>query len=198
MYIKASTLVIGNLENRSSLSAPSDQQIVAWLQAGDSKGASWLHRAYGKRICGLIWRVLGPDSEYEDVVHEVYVNVFSSIHRLREPARLWSWLARVTTNTVRQEIRKRQSYRRKKKMLADNSARNPHSMEASLSRDICVMFSKLQVDQRIAFSLRYIEGYSLDEVAGACGCSLATIKRRLSKAKKHLKPLVERMEQKIR
>ena len=40
----------------------------------------------------------------------------------------------------------------------------------------------MPADQRIAFSLRYIEGMSLHEVAEAAGCSLATIKRRLTRA----------------
>ena len=40
----------------------------------------------------------------------------------------------------------------------------------------------LDTDQRIAFALRFIAGMELTEVAASCGVSLATIKRRLSRA----------------
>jgi RNA polymerase sigma-70 factor (ECF subfamily) len=35
---------------------------------------------------------------------------------------------------------------------------------------------------RIAWILRFVEDYRLDEVADACGCSLATAKRRIAAA----------------
>jgi RNA polymerase sigma-70 factor (ECF subfamily) len=41
----------------------------------------------------------------------------------------------------------------------------------------------LPTDQRLAWSLRYLEGEPLDAVAAACGCSLATAKRRVSAAR---------------
>jgi RNA polymerase sigma-70 factor (ECF subfamily) len=39
---------------------------------------------------------------------------------------------------------------------------------------------------RIAWTLRYIEGQQLEEVAGICGCSLATAKRRISAAQERI------------
>ena len=42
----------------------------------------------------------------------------------------------------------------------------------------------MPVDERVAFSLRYIEEMSLEETAEACKVSLATVKRRLGKSRK--------------
>jgi RNA polymerase sigma-70 factor (ECF subfamily) len=36
--------------------------------------------------------------------------------------------------------------------------------------------------ERIAWMLRHVEGLALEEVAEACSCSLATVKRRISAA----------------
>ena len=44
------------------------------------------------------------------------------------------------------------------------------------------VLGKLDTDQRIAFALRFVAGMELTEVAASCGVSLATIKRRLSRA----------------
>jgi RNA polymerase sigma-70 factor (ECF subfamily) len=40
--------------------------------------------------------------------------------------------------------------------------------------------------ERIAFCLRHVEGMKLEEVARACGCSLATAKRRVASAQARL------------
>jgi RNA polymerase sigma-70 factor (ECF subfamily) len=44
------------------------------------------------------------------------------------------------------------------------------------------VLGNLDADQRIAFALRFVAGMELTEVAASCGVSLATIKRRLSRA----------------
>ena len=54
------------------------------------------------------------------------------------------------------------------------------------------MLDTLPADERIAFALRYIDERPLLEVAEACDCSLATIKRRLSKAEQRFTRLAQR------
>ena len=44
------------------------------------------------------------------------------------------------------------------------------------------LLDRLPVEERVAFTLRYIEEMSLEEVAEASGVSLATVKRKLSRA----------------
>jgi RNA polymerase sigma-70 factor (ECF subfamily) len=41
-------------------------------------------------------------------------------------------------------------------------------------------------DSRVAWILRYVEGERLEDVADACGCSLATAKRRIASAQELL------------
>ena len=49
---------------------------------------------------------------------------------------------------------------------------------------------KLTDPSRVAWQLRYVEGYRLDEVAGLCHCSLATAKRRIADAEKRVHQVV--------
>ena len=45
-----------------------------------------------------------------------------------------------------------------------------------------LVLQKLTTQDRFAWILRYVEGCRLEEVADACGCSLATAKRRIASA----------------
>jgi RNA polymerase sigma-70 factor (ECF subfamily) len=44
------------------------------------------------------------------------------------------------------------------------------------------VLDRLPVNERLAWSLRHIEGEQLESVAVLCGCSLATAKRRIAAA----------------
>jgi len=54
------------------------------------------------------------------------------------------------------------------------------------------ILSTLPADERIAFALRFIEGMELTEAAAACRVSLATIKRRVARAKSTFEARAER------
>ena len=45
----------------------------------------------------------------------------------------------------------------------------------------------LPVDERLAWTLRHVEGSTLEEVAVGCGCSLATAKRRIARVSRTLR-----------
>ena len=49
-------------------------------------------------------------------------------------------------------------------------------------RRVYAILDRLAADLRIAFTLRFVERHSLAEVAALTGCSLATAKRRISRA----------------
>jgi RNA polymerase sigma-70 factor, ECF subfamily len=49
-------------------------------------------------------------------------------------------------------------------------------------------------DQRVAWMLHVVEGWSLPEVAEACDCSLATVKRRIRAARESIEVLFDPSE----
>ena len=48
------------------------------------------------------------------------------------------------------------------------------------------IIDQLPTNDRMAWMLRHVEGYALQEAADACGCSLATVKRRVAAAQKRI------------
>ncbi|MFY0537503.1 sigma factor-like helix-turn-helix DNA-binding protein [Nannocystis pusilla] len=69
----------------------------------------------------------------------------------------------------------------------DRLARGARAARADLRRAL-----RLPADERIAFALRFIDEQPLGDVAAACDCSLATVKRRLSAAQARFRRLAER------
>lgn len=152
-----------------------------------------LHERYALQINRLVWRLLGPDPDQEDLVQQVFVVLLRSICTVRDPAKLDAWVRMVTVNTVRQELRRRGARRLvfSSRQPADPAADMVGEVE---SRDLLAtckgMLDKLSPDLRIAFVLHYIEGFSQREVADICGCALITAKRRVKAADSRFRQLV--------
>lgn len=52
--------------------------------------------------------------------------------------------------------------------------------DAAFMAEVYRILDRLPAAERLAWSLRHVDGERLDEVAEHCGCSLATAKRRIA------------------
>lgn len=156
------------------------------LVAGAPVEFEELFSRYGRYVARLATRMLGSgDAEIDDVVQDVFWLSSRRLPHIVDMIQARGWLATVTTRVVRRRMR-----RRRFRMLFHSSPRRHEApapgataeQRALLAR-VYEVLETLPTEQRLAWSLRYLEGEPLDAVAAACGCSLATAKRRVSAAK---------------
>lgn len=143
------------------------------------------HAAY---VAAVALRILGRSADVDDVVHDVFIKVLRQLAQLEDPAAIKGWLARITVGVCSKRLRR-------KKLLAWIGLGD---VEASLEATDCApdeharlsevyaALAELAVDDRVAWTLRHVEGERLDAIANACGCSLATAKRRIARAEAQL------------
>jgi RNA polymerase sigma-70 factor (ECF subfamily) len=162
-----------------------DRKLLAALRRGNAAAAAAFFDRFGAMVNRLVWRVLGADPDHDDIVQQVFLNALDNVGRVRDGNKLAGWLMAVTINTARGEIRRRKHRRRvwadETRVAAEPGPRTDHAAREGLRRAYH-LFDRMPPDERIAFILRYVEQQPLDEVATACSCSLATIKRRIKKA----------------
>lgn len=163
--------------------------------AGDPRTGTLLFDRCEAQVNRLVWRVLGADEDHDDVVQQVFVALLAGLRRLRDPEALHGWVAAVTINTVRTEIRRR----RVRRLLfgearaLDLAEAPPASAEdRELLRRTYAALERLPADERIAFALRFIDERPLAWIAAACDCSLATIKRRIGSAQARFRRIAAR------
>jgi RNA polymerase sigma-70 factor (ECF subfamily) len=157
------------------------------LVAGGPVEFDELFARYGRYVARLATRLLGAgDAEVDDVVQEVFWTALRRLPHIADMIQARGWLATVTTRIVGRRLRRRRFRRlfhatgRDEEVPAPGATAEQHA----LLRRVYEVLESLPTDQRLAWSLRYLEGEPLDMVAAACGCSLATAKRRVSGAKK--------------
>jgi RNA polymerase sigma-70 factor (ECF subfamily) len=174
-------------KSQSELPAPeSDELLVLSLRAQHPDAGTQLFDRYAPHVRRVLVRVMGPDSEILDLVHDVFVTALESVHRLVDPKALRAWLTQIAVFTARARIRRRVRGRILRFLPFSDLPEPempPADFEASQAMQaVYRVLDALDTDQRIAFALRFVAGMELTEVAASCGVSLATIKRRLSRA----------------
>ena len=141
-------------------------------------------RQYAPHVAAIGFRILGSRDQMQDLVQDVFLKAHDWIARIDDPRALKSWLTTVTVREARSRLRLRRV--RSFLHLADNhnyasvasSAASP--AERALATEIYRILDGVAVNARVAWTLRYVEGLTLPEIAQHCGCSLATVKRRVA------------------
>jgi len=146
----------------------------------------------------VLYRVLGPDSEIEDIAHEVFMVALTSHHRLRDPHALRSWLVSIAIRKCRKLIQRRRRWRFVQSFapgeLPEREAAAASAEVSEALRSTYRILERLPVDDRVAFALRHVDGMDLASVAEVTDVSLATVKRRITRAQRRFVALARKSE----
>jgi len=143
-------------------------------------------RRYAPYVAALALRLLGWPADVDDVVQDVFIQAHRDLARLRDPAALRPWLRRIAVRRARRWLRKRWVRRRARESdvdahtdLADAAASPEERAEiAHLYR----VLDRMPRDERLVWVLRFVEGETLESIAGLLGASVSTVQRRLRAA----------------
>lgn len=177
----------------------SDERFLDALRA--KRPATWLqfYDSFAPYVLSVLRKVLGPDRELEDLIQEVFTRALQGIERVREAEKLKPWLRSLTVFTAREMLRRRKW----RSWLPLGNAEDEDDVipyptttdaleERMLLRKMKAVLDSLNVDDRLAFTLRHFEGLELTEVAETLNMSLSTAKRRIWRAEEEFKRKAEK------
>ena len=180
----------GQARRLAEVHSETDAELVLAVSRGEKAAAARLYDRHATGVHGVVYRLLGPSGELDDIVQEVFIYALYSIEKLREPAALKSWLFAIAVGKVRAHLRKR--YRlRWLSFFSPEDLPEPSGPSddpnAELVRDVSRILEHLPADERLALVVHRIEELPLHEAARACSMSLSTFKRRLAKGEERFK-----------
>jgi RNA polymerase sigma-70 factor (ECF subfamily) len=162
-----------------------DGEVVARVRSGDTTAFRVLYRRHARRVAGLVYRVLGDEHELEDIVQESFASAARSLPELRDPEKFGPWLSQIAVCHVRRRLQRRSRQRWLQREMAFVAPR-----EQRAEQDVELLYrvlDQLPPKLRIPWSLHRLEEHTLPATAEYCGVSLATVKRRVSKAEEFLR-----------
>ncbi|HEY3497341.1 MAG TPA: sigma-70 family RNA polymerase sigma factor [Polyangiaceae bacterium] len=131
-------------------------------------------------------RTLGSQSDADDLVQDVFLQVFRNVNGLRDPASLRSFVYSIALRVLRSHLRRRRvrswlSFQSPETLL-DVRHSTPDVESRDLLRNFYALLDRLSARDRLVFLLRRAESMTVEEIADLMGISTSTVKRSLSHA----------------
>ena len=162
------------------MASPQAETLIRRLTAGDQRALGEFYDLYAGLVNGLAIRILRDRTEAEDVVQEVFVQVWRQAARF-DPTRgsPEAWICTMARTRALDRLRRRTSRREEPEEAAPGPTEAPKTEEALAVRKA---MDALSADQRKALELAYYEGLTQSEIAERLGEPLGTIKTRIRTA----------------
>jgi RNA polymerase sigma-70 factor, ECF subfamily len=166
--------------------AEDDASLVARACAGDDGAFAELFRRHSSYVARLAYRLLGDESEVDDVVQDTFVRALGAVGQIRQPERVRSWLATVAVRHVHHRLKQRSRWSWLRREVAYQM---PRPSDPALEDRVVALYgalADLPPKLRVPWVLHCIEGHTHADVAEMCGASIATVKRRIGEAEQRL------------
>lgn len=182
-------------ESRPDLSEPSDGAVVQAVLAGERDAFRLLVQRHQGLLYRHALRTIGSADDAADLVQRAFVAGFNKLERCEQPERVAGWLFRIASNLCKDFLKDR----RRQNVSLDDPDVIPidwdtpgERAERREIRDrVGSALAALVLEQREAFMLKHIEGYSYDEMAELTGASVSALKMRVARARDALRDVLE-------
>jgi RNA polymerase sigma-70 factor (ECF subfamily) len=171
--------------------------LVRQAAAGDPAAFRALFARHKNDVARLVYRMLNAPADLEDVVQEVFVQVFRSLKDFRGQSKFSTWLHRVTVNVVLMHRRSAKSRpvlteELPGELVADDGQTLPDEDVDRLERMRAFqrLLTRLADKKRVVFVLHELEGMSPAEIADVVGAPVLTVRTRLFYARRELEAML--------
>lgn len=175
---------------------PEEERLIARAAAGDTAAFRDLYERHRLDVARLVFRMLSGRGDVDDVIQEVFVQVYKSLKDFRGQAKFSTWLHRVTVNVVlmhRRASRSRPVFAdepagditRPDDLRPDDDAERKERMRA-----FARVLDRLGDKKRVVFVLHDLEGVSPSEIARIVGAPVLTVRTRLFYARREIEAML--------
>lgn len=177
-----------------------EPELIQALQQRQQAAFTILVDRYKDRLYNTILGFVQNFEDAEDIVQDVFIKVYQSIHQYKGEAKLGTWLYRIAVTHALDHLKKKN---RKKRLggilsvfgLGENEAISPGEFNhpgviAEKKEQAAILFNAIQQlpeSQKTAFVLQKVEGLKQPEIAAILKVSEGAVESLLSRAKANLK-----------
>ena len=178
-----------------------EYELIEKLCKGDEDSFRFVIDTYQKVALNTCFRVVNNRETAEDLVQEVFVEVYRSIKNFRGDSKLSTWIYRIAVTKSLDYLKKMKRQKRFAKLKSLFNSENEHlqipAPEQSNPEKIFTdddrkkildwALNSLAENQRVAFTLSKYDELSYKEIADTMGTSVSSVESLIHRAKSNLK-----------
>jgi RNA polymerase sigma-70 factor (ECF subfamily) len=158
-----------------------ERALLARIGAGDESAMSDLYGRYSGIVYGVALRVLGSTAAAEDVLQEVFLQLWRNPQAFdSDRGKLAPWLAVIARNRAIDLLRKRPMEEDIDELPISTGVNLEDEASERMAIDkVRGVLTQLPAEQRKALEMAYFEGMTHTEIAAKMGDPLGTVKTRI-------------------
>ena len=172
-----------------------DAAAVERALAGDPDAFGELVSRYHRAVFSIAYRMSGSRTEAEDLCQDVFLRAYRSLARFDPSLPFGPWLRRIASNAALNHLRHRGVTRGAvteadgaEQDVPDRAAGPEQRASSAETADrLGRALATLPVNQRLAFTLKYVEDLTAEEIAEAMDAPRNTVKTWLLRARETLR-----------
>ena len=168
----------------------------------DRKAQRQLFNFYKHKVHDLVFKSLGPRFDTDDVIQQVFIELFKSLSYFKGDASLDTWVYRICLKVCTTQLRKK--YRKRQPQIMYDSPMTDAEIDTKdispyaemeqkdLAAAIYIALDRLDAEKRMTVVMYEMEGKSLEEIARVAQVPIGTVKSRLFHGRKILEKHLRR------
>ncbi len=186
---------IASTRARASVQETTDEALIGSIADGDKRAMQVLYARHNVRVYRFIVRLTGNTSLAEDLVSEVFLDVWRQADAFEAKCQVSTWLLAIARYKALSALRRRSDDQLDDKVAAtivdpsDNAETIVYHKDRSAMVQKCLM--QLSPAHREVIDLVYYHEKSVEEVAKIVGVPAATVKTRMFYARNKLQELLK-------
>ena len=189
-----------------------DIQLIKQAQKGDALAFEQLIYQYDRQVLNIALSFRYDEEDAKDIYQEVFLRVYNGLKNFKFKSEFSTWLFRITTNVCitykekkerhthdsldREVSREEDETRTLSDMIQGDDSADDLAVNSEHAEYIQSALNILPPQQRMAFTLKYFDGYKIKEISKMMQCKEGTIKRYIfnatEKMRDRLKGVFER------
>ncbi|MBD3317857.1 MAG: sigma-70 family RNA polymerase sigma factor [Chitinivibrionales bacterium] len=183
------------------LNGRDEHSLIRACVAGDRDARTELFHRYRDMIHRFAYRFVGPVADMDDIIHDIYIELFKSLKRFRGESRLSTWLYSIAANvcfTYLKKTRRRGRVFVPYEVIEGQEAHRDNATDGDrvfarryVRGRIGEALLKLNEKKRLVLILHDIEGRTMEEIARVVKKPVGTVKSRLFHARSEMRGILK-------
>ena len=179
---------------RGAVQETSDEALVLSIATGDKQALQVLFGRHNVRVYRFVLRFLNDEAGAEDLVSEVFFDVWRQASRFEARSQVSTWLLAIARNKALSALRRRSTEELDDEVaeFIEDPADSPEVTMQKKQRSsiLAECLTQLSAAHREIIDLVYYHEKSIDEVAEIIGVPQNTVKTRMFYARKRIAELM--------
>jgi RNA polymerase sigma-70 factor (ECF subfamily) len=183
-----------------------DAAVVAQVLAGDKEAFRLLVNRHSRSIFHVTYRMTGNQQDAEELVQETFLRAYKALARFELRSNFSTWLYRIAVNRTldflsMKKMQSKDTYQivdepdpeegRQIQLSSDSPGPDRMVLSAEMKSKVAQSMSLLTPVERIAFTMRHMEGRSIDEIGETLKLNTSAAKNSIFRAVKKLRQQLE-------